>query len=115
MIKDSITLPILNCINLQMNKKPSLIEVLEEKIIGLLNKLKENHLILVKQEESQLILLEKNKSLEDKIMLLQKENKSLKIANNLLGSNEGKTQTKAKINSLIKEVDYCISRITELN
>jgi hypothetical protein len=36
-----------------MNIKPSLIEVLEEKIIGLLNKLKENHLILVKQEESQ--------------------------------------------------------------
>ena len=55
-----------------MNKKPSLIEVLEEKIIGLLNKLKENHLILVKQEESQMILLEKNKSLEEKFMLLQK-------------------------------------------
>ena len=43
MIKDSITLPLLYCINLQMNKKPSLIEVLEENIIGLLNKLKENH------------------------------------------------------------------------
>ena len=115
MIKDSITLLTLNCINLQMNKKPSLIEVLEEKIIGLLNKLKENHLILVKQEESQMILLEKNKSLEDKIMLLQKENKSLKIANNLLGSNEGKSQTKTKINGLIKEVDDCINQLSEMN
>ena len=115
LIKDSITLPILNRINLQMNKKPSLIEVLEEKIIGLLNKLKENHLILVKQEESQLILLEKNKSLEDKIMLLQKENKSLKIANNLLGSNEGKSQTKTKINGLIKEVNDCINQLSEMN
>ena len=115
LIKDSITLPILNCINLQMNKKSSLIEVLEEKIIGLLNKLKENHLILVKQEESQLILLEKNKSLEDKIMLLQEENKSLKIANNLLGSNEGKSQTKTKINGLIKEVDDCINQLSEMN
>ena len=115
LIKDSITLPILNRINLQMNKKPSLIEVLEEKIIGLLNKLKEKHLILIKQEESQLILLEKNKSLEDKIMLLQKENKSLKIANNLLGSNEGKSQTKTKINGLIKEVNDCINQLSEMN
>ena len=115
MTKDSITLPILNFISLQMNKKSSLIEVLEEKIIGLLNKLKENHLILIKQEESQLILLEKNKSLEDKIMLLQKENKSLKIANNLLGSNEGKSQTKTKINGLIKEVNDCINQLSEMN
>jgi hypothetical protein len=53
--------------------------------------------------------------LEEELKGLKEENKSLKIANNLLGSNEGKTQTKAKINSLIKEVDYCISRITELN
>jgi len=39
----------------------------------------------------------------------------LKIANNLLGSNEGKTQTKAKINSLIKEVDHCIQQLSEMN
>jgi hypothetical protein len=48
-------------------------------------------------------------------MILQNENKSLKIANNLLGSNEGKSQAKTKINSLIKEVDYCIQQFTEMN
>ena len=62
-----------------------------------------------------MILIEKNKSLEDKIMLLRKENKSLKIANNLLGSNEGKSQTKTKINGLIKEVDDCINQLSEMN
>ena len=56
-----------------------------------------------------------NKELENQIKSFKEENKSLKIANNLLGSNEGKTQTKAKINSLIKEVDYCISQLTEMN
>jgi hypothetical protein len=53
--------------------------------------------------------------MEVQVKSLKEENKSLKIANNLLGSNEGKTQTKAKINSLIKEVDYCISQLTEMN
>jgi hypothetical protein len=46
---------------------------------------------------------------------LREENKSLKIANNLLGSTEGKTQAKTKINSLIKEVDTCIQQLSEMN
>ena len=98
-----------------MDNKPVSILVLEEKIIGLLNKLKENHLSLVKKEELQVSLVNKNKYLEEKVLLLQDENKSLKIANNLLGSNEGKSQTKTKINNMIKEVDYCIQQILEIN
>jgi hypothetical protein len=98
-----------------MNQKPVAIALLEEKIIGLLNKLKENHLNLTKFEELNATLHERNKALEEKIVKLEEENKSLKIANNLLGSKEGKTQTKAKINSLIKEVDYCIQQLSEMN
>jgi hypothetical protein len=98
-----------------MNQKPVAIALLEEKIIGLLNKLKENHLNLTKFEELNATLRERNKALEEKIVKLEEENKSLKIANNLLGSKEGKTQTKAKINSLIKEVDYCIQQLSEMN
>lgn len=98
-----------------MNQKPVAIVLLEEKIIGLLNKLKENHLNLTKFEELNATLHERNKALEEKIVKLEEENKSLKIANNLLGSKEGKTQTKAKINSLIKEVDYCIQQLSEMN
>ena len=98
-----------------MDPNSSLIIVLEEKIIGLLNKLKENHLSLFKEEELRMNLLKKNKSLEERVVHLQNENKSLKIANNLLGSNEGKSQAKTKINSLIKEVDYCIQQFTEIN
>ena len=98
-----------------MNQKPVAIALLDEKIIGLLNKLKENHLNLTKFEELNATLHERNKALEEKIVKLEEENKSLKIANNLLGSKEGKTQTKAKINSLIKEVDYCIQQLSEMN
>ena len=98
-----------------MDNKPISILVLEEKIIGLLNKLKENHLSLVKKEELQVVLVNKNKYLEEKVLLLKDENKFLKIANNLLGSNEGKSQTKTKINNMINEVDYCIQQILEIN
>tara|TARA_B100001063_G_scaffold7330_1_gene5620 strand:- start:613 stop:912 length:300 start_codon:yes stop_codon:yes gene_type:complete len=96
-------------------QKPSDILILESKIIVLLNKLKENHLDLRTLKDKNSILELQKKELEDQIKSLSEENKSLKIANNLLGSNEGKTQTKAKINSLIKEVDYCISQLTEMN
>ena len=98
-----------------MNNTIQPIKILEEKIIVLLNKLKENHLDLVKFKDLQSSLELENKILKDKILKLEDDNKSLKVANNLLGSNEGKSQTKTKINNLIKEVDYCIQQLSEMN
>ena len=98
-----------------MDQKGISISVLEKKIIVLLNKLKENHLNLINYEKSKINLLKENKSLNEKIILLKEENKTLKIANNLLGSKEGKSQTKTKINSLIKDVNYCIQQLSEMN
>ena len=98
-----------------MNNTVQPIKILEEKIIVLLNKLKENHLDLVKFKDLQTSLVQENKILKDKILKLEDDNKSLKVANNLLGSNEGKSQTKTKINNLIKEVDYCIQKLSEMN
>ena len=98
-----------------MNGKTSGISLLESRIIVLLNKLKDNHLNLKTLKERNVLLEKEKMEIEVQVKSLKEENKSLKIANNLLGSNEGKTQTKAKINSLIKEVDYCISQLTEMN
>jgi hypothetical protein len=98
-----------------MNKKQTSIELLEKKIIGLLNKLKENHLNFIKLQERNIVLERSTEELENKLLIIQDKNKSLIIANNLLGSNEGKSQTKTKINSLIKEVDICINHLSEIN
>ena len=98
-----------------MNNTIQPIKILEEKIIVLLNKWKENHLDLVKFKDLQTSLVQENMILKDKILKLEDDNKSLKVANNLLGSNEGKCQTKTKINNLIKEVDYCIQQLSEMN
>ena len=44
---------------------------------------------------------------------LKKQYDTLKIANSLLGSEENKRDTKLKINSLIREIDYCIAQLSD--
>tara|TARA_B100001939_G_C16421086_1_gene396497 strand:- start:108 stop:404 length:297 start_codon:yes stop_codon:yes gene_type:complete len=98
-----------------MNQNLQSIKILEKKIIALLNKLKENHLNIVKSKDLQIALELENKILKDKVLKLEDDNKSLRVANNLLGSSDGKSQTKTKINNLIKEVDYCIQQLSSMN
>ena len=98
-----------------MNQNLKSIKILEQKIIALLNKLKENHLSIVKSKDLQIALELENKMLKDKVLKLEDDNKSLKVANNLLGSSDGKSQTKTKINNLIKDVDYCIQQLSSMN
>ena len=64
--------------------------------------------------ESELNLLKK-KDLEKSnlIDLCEEKYKSLKIANTILGSDNGTKDAKLEINSLIREIDYCISQLTE--
>ncbi|MEY2692038.1 MAG: hypothetical protein RIT03_428 [Bacteroidota bacterium] len=49
----------------------------------------------------------------EEMELLKKQYDTLKIANSLLGSEENKRETKLKINSLIREIDYCIAQLAE--
>ena len=44
---------------------------------------------------------------------LKKDFESLKSANSLLGSEDYKRDTKLKINSLIREIDYCIAQLSD--
>ena len=89
-------------------------DVLEERIVQLLNKLKENHLLINQLETDNQDLEQESSSLKTKISELKKENESLKMANSLLGSKESKAITKRKINSLIKEVDFCIHQLSDI-
>lgn len=97
-----------------MNQNLQSIKILEQKIIALLNKLKENHLNIIKSKDLQIALELENKILKDKVLKLEDDNKSLRVANNLLGSSDGKSQTKTKINNLIKEVDFCLNQLYEI-
>ena len=89
-------------------------DVLEERIVQLLNKLKENHLLINKLEAENQEFSQESSSLKTEISELKKDNESLRTANALLGSKESKAITKRKINSLIKEVDFCINQLSEV-
>lgn len=49
----------------------------------------------------------------EEIATLKKQYDSLKMASSLLGSEENKRETKLKINSLIREIDYCIAQLSD--
>lgn len=48
-----------------------------------------------------------------KIQELAQALEAQKMANSLLGSDEYKRDTKLKINSLIREIDYCIAQLAD--
>lgn len=49
----------------------------------------------------------------EEIGILKSQYETLKMANSLLGSDENKRETKLKINSLIREIDYCIAQLSD--
>ena len=90
--------------------KEQVVEI-EKNVILLLNKLKDNYL-LIQSLQSKLKELEfRNSNFIEEINLLKQKNKSLSLANSLLGSDENKRDTKDKINSLIKEIDTCLNKL----
>lgn len=97
-----------------MTESNQRIAQLEQNIVLLLNKLKDNHYAL----ETLRLQLEDNqsklKTIEEEKQALKKENDSLTMANSLLGSNESNATTKHKINALIQQVDTCIDQLQQL-
>ena len=56
---------------------------------------------------------EENTNLAQKLENSNLNNQNLKAANAMLGSTEFKTETKLKLNSLIREIDQCIVQLSE--
>ena len=97
-----------------MNGLSELIDSLEVKFFKLNQK-------LVQLEKSnlelceELLLSKKNQQAQsDEIVSLKNQIDTLKMVNSLLGSEENKRETKLKINSLIREIDYCIAQLYRL-
>lgn len=96
-----------------MSELSKVIDSLEVKFFKLSKKLENLELInesLAKELEA---LKQTNQLEQDKVNTLKNELESLRIANSLLGSEEYKKETKLKINSLIREIDYCIAQLSE--
>ena len=94
-----------------MNHSEKHVKEIEKNVVLLLNKLKDNYL-LIQSLQSKLKELESNNlNFNEEIGMLKQKNKSLSVANTLLGSDENKVETKEKINSLIKDIETCINQL----
>ena len=96
-----------------MNGLSELIDSLEVKFFKLNQKV--SQLEKKNQElQDELLLSRKNQQQQSgEIEDLKKQLDTLKMVNSLLGSEENKRETKLKINSLIREIDYCIAQLSD--
>ena len=96
-----------------MNGLSELIDSLEVKFFKLNQKVLQ--LEMKNQElQDELLLSKKNQQKQSgEIETLKKQLDTLKMVNSLLGSEENKRETKLKINSLIREIDYCIAQLSD--
>tara|TARA_X000000950_G_C13475747_1_gene481692 strand:+ start:39 stop:317 length:279 start_codon:yes stop_codon:yes gene_type:complete len=88
------------------------LKTLQEKISLLLNKLDEAKLLNESLESKNEYLIKVNKDLEAKIKIMQLKEKQLKIVTAITEDDSDKQYFKNKIDYLIKEIDYCIDRIS---
>ena len=90
-----------------------IIDTLENKIEKLFTKInsleKKSQDLKIELTKSAAIIQTQSQEMED----LKAQYETLKIANALLGSEENKRDTKLKINSLIREIDYCIAQLSD--
>jgi len=96
-----------------MSNIETIVDSLENRISKVLHKLE-----VLKQTNAKLkddVAQSQNKISEqvELITVWEEKYETLKFANSILGSNESKKETKLKINTLIREIDYCISQLSE--
>lgn len=90
-----------------------IIDTLETKIGKLFLKIKSlektNQEIHLELKNTAVLVQNQSKEIE----ALKTQVETLKIANALLGSDDNKRDTKLKINSIIREIDYCIAQLSD--
>ena len=96
-----------------MSAIAAIIDTLENKVEKLFVKMKslEKNNQDLKNELTETASLIQTQSRE--IEALKTQYETLKVANSLLGSDDNKRDTKLKINSLIREIDYCIAQLSD--
>ena len=96
-----------------MSEIAEIVDTLESRIQKLFTKLEslERSSSELKQalSKSAVVIEQQSNEIEN----LKTQYDTLKTVNSLLGSDENKRDTKIKINSLIREIDYCIAQLSD--
>jgi hypothetical protein len=96
-----------------MSEIAEIIDSLESRIEKLFTKIKslEQNTAFLKEELIKAATVIENQT--QQIVEMKSETDTLKMTNSLLGGDENKRDTKLKINSLIREIDYCIAQLSD--
>lgn len=96
-----------------MSKMIEIVDILEDRLTKLIlnyeNLVAENLSLKENLKQVEHKIAQKNTEIE----VLKKQYESVKFSNSLLGSDENKRDTKLKINTLIREIDYCIAQLSD--
>ena len=96
-----------------MSELVEIVDSLENKISKLLHKLVLLNQTNKKLEEELVSLKNDHEITQNSVLEWEEKYKSLKLANSMLGSDTNKTEAKLKINTLVRELDYCIAQLSE--
>ncbi|MCF6295726.1 MAG: hypothetical protein L3J25_08555 [Flavobacteriaceae bacterium] len=96
-----------------MSNIETIVDSLENRINKVLHKLEDLKQANAKLKDDVTLSQSKLSEQEELISSWEEKYETLKFANSILGSDESKKETKLKINALIREIDYCISQLSE--
>ncbi len=96
-----------------MSNLSEIVDSLENRVGNLIQKYDNLKQSKLKLEEELTVLKSKQSHFVKEIDKWQEECNSLKLANSMLGSEEYKRDTKLKINELVREIDKCITQLSE--
>lgn len=90
-----------------------IVDSLENKISKLLHKLEVMDKANTELENELKVIRSTQENANKTVSEWEEKYNSLKLANSMLGSNTNKTEAKLKINTLIRELDHCITQLSE--
>jgi len=96
-----------------MSPLSEVVDSLEIRIAALLKKYEDVKQMRIVLEHELTDMQQENTQLKDVVETHERQIKTLKTANALLGSNDYKRETKLKINALVREIDACIASLAE--
>jgi len=96
-----------------MSELVEIVDSLENKVSKLLHKLELLNQANKKLDKELVTLKNDHDVTRNSVLEWEEKYKSLKLANTVLGSDKNKTEAKLKINTLIRELDYCMAQLAE--
>jgi hypothetical protein len=96
-----------------MSNLSGIVDSLENRVIKLLQEYEILKSLKIKLEDEITILKSQQDQNIIEIDSWKDECNTLRIANSMLGSNKHKRETKLKINELVREIDKCITQLSE--